>query len=193
MRIAVLWVLTLGSLCGRVSADIPFTPDEVQRVEIDWTGDSGKSLSIFAVCICRLVMINIDLSKTAQFAHWKSETTSGDKFFLTIFFPTKFFSNKIFLRIFSQTEFCLGLHTAVVVNCKLNDCNQNTTAVCGNIATVGYNYIRANSDHLHVQGELFGQTRTHHVNTPQLVFFIHRNITTHVKLTFESFLFNRSF
>ena len=102
MRIAVLWVLVLGSLCGRVSADIPFTPDdEVQRVEIDWTGDSGKSLSIFAVCICRLVMISIDLSKTANFAHWKSERTSGDNFFSDNFFlQQNFFPTKKILRIF---------------------------------------------------------------------------------------------
>ena len=40
---------------------------------------------------------------------------------------------------------------------KLKDYIRNTTAVCGNITTVGYNYVRTNSDHLHVRGELFGQ------------------------------------
>ena len=44
----------------------------------------------------------------------------------------------------------------------LNDCIQNTTAVCGNVATVGYNYVCANSDHLHVQGEPFRQIGAHH-------------------------------
>ena len=37
----------------------------------------------------------------------------------------------------------------------LKDCIRNTTAVCGNVATVGYNYICANSDRLHVLGELW--------------------------------------
>ena len=56
-------------------------------------------------------MISIDLSETAHFAHWKSETTSEKTFFLTIFFPTKFFSDqKYFSRILSQTGFCLGLN-----------------------------------------------------------------------------------
>ena len=41
---------------------------------------------VFAVCIYRLVMISIDLSETAQKAHWKSVTMSKPNFFLTIFF-----------------------------------------------------------------------------------------------------------
>ena len=68
-------------------------------------------------------MISIDLSETTQKkAHWKSETKFSKKqnsqdFFsnkIKKFFPTK----KYFVRknswIFSLTEFCLGLHTAVV-------------------------------------------------------------------------------
>ena len=30
----------------------------------------------------------------------------------------------------------------------LNDCIRNTTAIYGNVATVGYNYVHANSDRL---------------------------------------------
>ena len=59
----------------------------------------------FCWSMYHLVMICIDLSETAHFAHWKSEITSKTIFFLTIFFPTK----KYFSQIFSQTEFCLGL------------------------------------------------------------------------------------
>ena len=50
--------------------------------------------SVIAVCIYRLVMISINLSETANCAHWKSETMSETNFFLTIFF-----SDKIFLRL----------------------------------------------------------------------------------------------
>ena len=45
---------------------------------------------------------------------------------------------------------------------KLNDCIRNTTAVCSNVAAVGYSYVCANSDHLHMRGELFGQIGAHH-------------------------------
>ena len=38
----------------------------------------------------------------------------------------------------------------------------NTTAACGNIATVRYYYVHATSDCLHVRGELFGQIDAHH-------------------------------
>ena len=67
---------------------------------------------IIAVCMYRLVMVSIDLSETAHFAHWKSETT----FFLTNFFPNKkiFFSDFVLDWILCRTEFCLGLNTAVV-------------------------------------------------------------------------------
>ena len=44
----------------------------------------------------------------------------------------------------------------------LNDYIRNTTAVCGNVATVGYNSIRANSNRLHKWGELFEQIEAHH-------------------------------
>ena len=52
----------------------------------------------------RLVMISTDLSEPAHFGYCQSKTKSE-----TIFFPTK-----KFLRFFLRTEFCLGLHTAVV-------------------------------------------------------------------------------
>ena len=45
---------------------------------------------------------------------------------------------------------------------KLNGCIRNTTAACGNVATVGYYCIRAPSDRLHVRGELSGQIDAHH-------------------------------
>ena len=38
---------------------------------------------------------------------------------------------------------------------------QNTTVVCGDVA-MDYNYVRANSDRLHVLAELFGQIGAHH-------------------------------
>ena len=63
-------------------------------------------------------MISIDLSQTAHFALRKSETTSkakkiSDK---NIFSRQNFFLDLDFVSdwIFSWTEFCLGLHTAVV-------------------------------------------------------------------------------
>ena len=87
-------------------------------------------------------MINIDLSEKAQKAHWKSKTMSETKFS-----PKKiqeFFSDKIFSQqkcfffqqknfvldwILSRTEFCLGLHTAVVFCMQsfnlVNYCNQS--------------------------------------------------------------------
>ena len=46
---------------------------------------------IIAVYTYRLVMISINLSETAHFAHWKSETTSETNFFLTIIFLINFF------------------------------------------------------------------------------------------------------
>ena len=81
----------------------------------------GDVLIFIAMCIYRLVTVNIDLSETAQKAHWKSETTSKTIFFSdNLFFPTKFyFRQKIFSRIFSRTEFRLGLHTAVVFRMQL--------------------------------------------------------------------------
>ena len=54
----------------------------------------------------RLVMISIDLSETAHFAHWKSKTMSKTNFFLTVYFSDK----KYFLWLFSWIEFCLGLN-----------------------------------------------------------------------------------
>ena len=59
--------------------------------------------------IYRLVMVSIDLSETAHFAHWKSETTSE-----TNFFVTKFFSNKKFFFSYFVSDwiFCLGLNFA---------------------------------------------------------------------------------
>ena len=64
---------------------------------------------VITVCVYRLVMISIDLSETAHFAHWKSETMSETNFsdnFLSdkFFFPTKFFPpiKNIFLRFFSD-------------------------------------------------------------------------------------------
>ena len=45
---------------------------------------------------------------------------------------------------------------------EVNDCIQSTTAVCGNVATVGYNYTCANSDHLYVWSELLGQIEAHY-------------------------------
>ena len=68
-----------------------------------------RTNEIIAVFMYRLVMINIDLSQTAHFAHWKSDTTTETNFYLTIFF-----SNKFFFQFFSQTGFCLGLYTAAV-------------------------------------------------------------------------------
>ena len=38
---------------------------------------------------------------------------------------------------------------------KIKWLHTNTSALCGNVVIVGYNYIRANSDCLHVRGELF--------------------------------------
>ena len=64
-----------------------------------------------AVCIYRLVMINIDLSETTQKSaleiqdKFQSDTKSENFFFQQNFFPDK---------NFFQTEFCLGLHTTVV-------------------------------------------------------------------------------
>ena len=40
-----------------------------------------KNLIFIAECIYCLVMISIDLSKTAHFAYWKSETMSETIFF----------------------------------------------------------------------------------------------------------------
>ena len=82
-------------------------------------------------------MISIDLSETAQKAHWKSETKFSPRQNPRIFFLTKSFLIKIFSQQkkkncqkknsqilswtefclglnLSQTEFCLGLHTTVV-------------------------------------------------------------------------------
>ena len=66
---------------------------------------------IIAVYLYRSVMISIDLSETAQKqkAHWKSETTSETNFLLT-------------KESFSQTEFCLRLHTAVVFHMQSFNC-----------------------------------------------------------------------
>ena len=61
-----------------------------------------------------LVMISINLSETAYFVHWKSETMFETNYFLTIFFSNKNFFLNFFLRlnfvldwILSQTEFVL--------------------------------------------------------------------------------------
>ena len=63
-------------------------------------------------------MISIDLTETAHFVYWKSETTCETNFFLTFIFSDKknFFLELNFVLdwILSQTEFCLGLHTTVV-------------------------------------------------------------------------------
>ena len=66
-------------------------------------------------------MLSIDLSETAHFVYWKSETMSETNFFSDNFFSDKFFSQqKIFFLdfvsdwILFRTEFCLALHTAVV-------------------------------------------------------------------------------
>ena len=58
------------------------------------------------LCTYRLVMISIDLSETAHFAHWKSETMSETNFsdnflFQQIVFPTE----NLFLRIFLGLNF----------------------------------------------------------------------------------------
>ena len=63
-------------------------------------------ISLIAACIYRLVMISINLSETAHFVHWKSETTSETIFFLTNFFLNK----KYFSWILSRTGFCLRLN-----------------------------------------------------------------------------------
>ena len=44
-------------------------------------GLSQRVIPFIAVCIYHLVMISIDLSETARFAHWKSEITSETIFF----------------------------------------------------------------------------------------------------------------
>ena len=69
---------------------------------------------IVAVCICRLVMISIERSETAQ----KSALEIRDKFSLRQnAVQDKIQSENFFLTVgenFFWTEFCLGLHTAVV-------------------------------------------------------------------------------
>ena len=52
---------------------------------------SGGELNYCGMYTLRYVyhlVISIDLSETAHFAHWKSKTTSETIFFLTKFFPT---------------------------------------------------------------------------------------------------------
>ena len=66
-------------------------------------------------------MISIDLSETADFAHWKSETMS----------KTNFFSDKkYFALIFSRTGFCLGLNTTVVFRIQSFNFFKLTTGHC---------------------------------------------------------------
>ena len=83
------------------------------------TSPYGRLSSIIAVCIYHLVMISINLSKTTakKCSGNPRQNSVPDKFSLRkklkIFFSnTMFFSN----NFFSQTEFCLRLHTAIVVH-----------------------------------------------------------------------------
>ena len=80
-------------------------------------------MCFIAVCMYRLVMISTDLPETTKKTHWKSETKFSPTqnlriffFFWTIFFPKKKkkFSDFVLDQILSWTEYCLGLHTAVV-------------------------------------------------------------------------------
>ena len=61
----------------------------------------------------------------------------------------------------------LGPFESIIIDTfKLNGCTRNTTAVCSSVATVGYNYVRTNSDRLHVRHEHFGQIV---IDIPRLV------------------------
>ena len=62
--------------------------------------------SCFMVFFFCIVMINIDLSETAQKAHWKSERIYETIFFVTKIFSKNFFPDKTY---FSWTEFCRRL------------------------------------------------------------------------------------
>ena len=58
-------------------------------------------IGLIAVCIYCLVMISIDMSETAHFVHWKSETMSEAIFFRQTIFLSDFVSESIF---------CFGLN-----------------------------------------------------------------------------------
>ena len=90
-----------------------------------------RCINFIAECVYHLVMISIDLSERTR----KSALEIQDKiqsenfFFQQIFFPIKLFSRqkKICWKknswILSQTEFCLGLHTAVVFRMQSFNCS----------------------------------------------------------------------
>ena len=85
-------------------------------------------ISFIAAYIYRSVMISIDLSETAHFAHWKSETMYKTIFFDKIYYLTKNLFLGFCLRlnffvsdwILSSTVFCLWTGACLGLNFVLD-------------------------------------------------------------------------